>query len=245
MTYSCGIRGKRYHTECQSSTDGTITVRIFEYDAQIAAGNARMEEGNTAFNFPYSALLYLRCPANTPEAVQVSFIVPNGYVSYGIPVVKVPEYTAREILEKELYFLIPFHIFAYEKKLENMNDDPERLEDLLRIYRKFAETLQQKVKEKRLTEYERQVIRDMTVKVADSLAAKWPNVRKGVGDIMGGAILELEVDKILDRGKEEGRSEGIILTLAALVRDGLLDPAEGAKRANMTQEEFERRVNDV
>ena len=81
----------------------------------------------------------------------------------------------------------------------------------------------------------------MTVKVADSLAAKWPNVRKGVWDIMGGAILELEVDKILDRGK----AEGIIFTLAALVRDGLLDLAEGAKRANMTQEEFERRINDI
>ena len=145
--------------------------------------------------------------------------------------------------------MIPFHIFAHENKLENMNDDPEKLEALLRIYKRFAEVLQQKVEEKRLTEYERQVIRDMTVKVADSLAAKWQNVRKGVGDIMGGAILELEVDKILNRGKEEGktegRKEGIILTLAALVRDGLLDPAEGAKRANMTQEEFERRVNDI
>ena len=58
---------------------------------------------------------------------------------------------------------------------------------------------------------------------------------------MGGAILELEADKKLNKGK----SEGIILTLAALVRDGLLDPAEGAKRANMTQEEFERRINNI
>ena len=86
-----GIRDKRYHIECQSSTDGSITVRIFEYDAQIAAENARTEEGNTTFNFPYSALLYLRCPTNTPEAVEVSFRVPNGYVSYEIPVVKIPK----------------------------------------------------------------------------------------------------------------------------------------------------------
>lgn len=81
----------------------------------------------------------------------------------------------------------------------------------------------------------------MTVKVANSLAAKWLNVRKGVENIMGGAILELEADKILDRGK----TEGIIFTLATLVRDGLLDMAEGAKRANMTQEEFERKVNGI
>ena len=30
--------------------------------------------------------------------------------------------------------------------------------------------------------------------------------------------------------------------MISLVRDGLLDLAEGAKRANMTQEEFEQRV---
>ena len=71
---------------------------------------------------------------------------------------------------------------------------------------------------------------------------------------MGGEILELEADKILNRGIDIGRTEGLsigrteglvdgmISTLVTLVRDGLLDPAEGAKRANMTQEEFEQKV---
>ena len=112
------------------------------------------------------------------------------------------------------------------------------------------------------------MICDMTVKVADSLAVKWSNAKKGVEDIMGGEILELEADKILNRGidigkaeghsigKAEGISEGLsigrteglvdgmISTLVALVRDGLLDMVEGAKRANMTQAEFEQRPND-
>ena len=129
--------------------------------------------------------------------------------------------------------------------------------DLLQVYKRLAKVLQQKVKEGRLTEYERQVIRDMTVKVADSLAVKWPNVKKGVENIMGGEILELEVDKILNRGidigrteglsigRTEGLAEGMISALTTLVRDGLLDLAEGAKRANMTQEEFEQKVNNL
>lgn len=124
-----GIGDKRYHAECQSSADGTIMVRIFEYDAQIAAENAETEDGRTTFTFPYSTLLYLRCPANTPETMQVTHRVPNNSVSYEIPIVKVPEYTEDEILKKELYFLIPFHIFAYEKILERVNEDPEKLED--------------------------------------------------------------------------------------------------------------------
>lgn len=243
-----GIRDKRYHAECQSSTDGTIMVRIFEYDAQIAAENPQTEKGRTIFTFPYSVLLYLRCSTNTPGTIQMVFRVPNGSISYEIPIMKVPEYTADEILDKELYFLIPFHIFAYEKELEKINDDFERLEDLLLVYKKFAGVLQQRVKEGKLTEYERQVIRDMTVKVTDSLAAKCDHVKRGVEDIMGGAILELEVDKILNKGidigKVEGKTEGMISALTALVRDGLLDMAEGARRANMSQEEFEQRVKD-
>ena len=245
-----GIRNKRYHAECQSSTDGTITVRIFEYDAQIAAENAHTQEDETTFTFPYSALLYLRCPANTPRTMRITYKVPNGCISYEIPILKVPEYTADEILKKELYFLIPFHIFAYEKELEKINVYPEKLEDLLQVYGRFAGVLQQKVTEGRLIEYERQMIRDMTVKVADSLAVKWSNVKKRVEDIMGGEILELEADKILNRGIDIGRTEGIsigktegiVSSMISLVRDGLLDLAEGAKRANMTQEEFEQRV---
>ena len=252
-----GIGDKRYHAECQSSTDGTIMVRIFEYDAQIAAENAQTEKNETTFTFPYSALLYLRCPANTPRSMRVTHKVPNGGISYEIPILKVPEYAVDEILKKELYFLIPFHIFAYERQLEKINSNDEKLEDLLRVYKRFAKVLQQKVKEGRLSEYGRQVIRDMTVKVTNSLAARWPNVKRGVEGIMGGAILELEVDKILNRGidigkaegriegKAEGRIEGLVEGMIALVRDGLLDLAEGAKRANMATEEFAQKVNDV
>ena len=240
-----GIGDKRYHAECQSSTDGTITVRIFEYDAQIAVENVQTEKDETIFTFPYSALLYLRCPINTPRTMRVTYKVPNGGISYEIPILKVPEYTADEILEKELYFLIPFHIFAYEKELEKINVNDEKLKDLLQVYKRFAEVLQQKVTEGRLTEYERQVIRDMTVKVVSSLAAKWDNIKRGVEDIMGGEILELEVDKILNRGIDIGRTEGLVEGMITLVRDGLLDLAEGAKRANMTKEEFERKVNDM
>ena len=50
----------------------------------------------------------------------------------------------------------------------------------------------------------------------------------------------MEVDKILDRGKAEGRVNSLI----ELFRDGLLDIAEAAKRANMTQEEFQFKADE-
>ena len=66
-----------------------------------------------------------------------------------------------------------FHIIKYKEMKRRFNVHNKKMTlnhvgDLLRAYKKFARVLQQRVKEGRLTKYERQVIRDMTVKVSDS-----------------------------------------------------------------------------
>ena len=48
----------------------------------------------------HSVLLYLRCSIDTPGKIQVSLRVPNGYISYNIPILKVPAYTADKILNR-------------------------------------------------------------------------------------------------------------------------------------------------
>lgn len=40
------------------------------------------------------------------------------------------------------------------------------------------------------------------------IAQKYENVQKGVGDIMGGALIETEARVILNMGRKEGRQEG-------------------------------------
>lgn len=47
---------------------------------------------------------------------------------------------------------------------------------------------------------------------------------------------------ILEIGLEKGVQEGTFLTLAGLVKDGLLSVEEAAKRAQMTAEEFEKKM---
>lgn len=51
-------------------------------------------------------------------------------------------------------------------------------------------------------------------------------------------ILEIGIAK----GREEGTQEGTFLTLAGLVKDGLLSVEEAAKRVQMTVEEFEKKM---
>lgn len=52
------------------------------------------------------------------------------------------------------------------------------------------------------------LILDMTKKVVGNLAGKFEKVKKGIGDIVGGKVLDLEIIRIRNEGKKEGWIEG-------------------------------------
>ena len=106
---------RRYHIECQSTEDGSMIVRMFEYDTQLALENREFTSNILTVQFPDSAIVSLRHTQNTPEHMTVKVLTPGGKVSYTVPVLKVKRYTIHELFEKKLFFLIPFHIFVYEK----------------------------------------------------------------------------------------------------------------------------------
>lgn len=75
----------------------------------------------------------------------IKIITPGGDISYSIPVLKVQRYSIEEIFEKELYFLIPFFIFSYEKSLAEYDSNAEKLQELENIYLKIREQLFKKI----------------------------------------------------------------------------------------------------
>lgn len=58
------------------------------------------------------------------------------------------------------------------------------------------------------------------------------DLEKGVGNVCKG------LEEFREIAREEGREEGIFVTLLQLVRDGLLELSIGAERAGMSVEEF-------
>ncbi len=53
-------------------------------------------------------------------------------MTYRVPIIKAQEYTEKDILEKELYFLIPYYIMRYEhlkddKILKQINQEYQKL----------------------------------------------------------------------------------------------------------------------
>ena len=216
VTDSCfGIRGrslKKYHIECQSTSDDTMLVRMFEYDAQIALDAGEVEGGVLTVRFPASAILYLRCRATTPDVLTVRIELPDGgAAAYDIPAMKAQRYTPEEIFSKGLLFLIPFHIFAHEGRFGRYERDEGLLRDFLSEYAGIRDRLEGLAESGQLTEYVKRTLEEMSGKVLEHIARGHEKVREGVKSIMGGRVLEYEAKTILREGIALGRNEGIAL----------------------------------
>ena len=98
-----------------------VVNEMFEYDTQIALENRELTPDTLTVSFPDSAIISLRHTLHTPDKMNINILTPGGNVSYNIPVLKVRQYSASELFEKHLFFLIPFHIFVYEKTLMKLN----------------------------------------------------------------------------------------------------------------------------
>ena len=120
-------KGKGYHLECQSTKDGTIAIRMYEYDSQIALKNGEMEGGMLTVRFPESAILYLRSDKKTPNYIWMKMETPGGNIQYRIPVMKIKDYTLDMIFDKNLLFILPFYIFTHEKELKKYERNRSKL----------------------------------------------------------------------------------------------------------------------
>ncbi len=240
-----GINNIRYHAECQSTSDGTIVLRMFEYDTQIAIDTAIQGENEVIFTFPYSVIIYLRDYNNIEDRMNIVVKAGGKCISYYIPVVKVPKLALDNIMERDLYFLIPFYLFKYEREFSKYENSKVRLMRLRDDYCKIYSYLRDKTESKKITEFEYQVIRNMINKVAESLADKYEKVKEGVESVMGGAVLEYEAKDILREGITQGITQGEIITLYELVKDRIITLEQAAERIGETPDGFLNKVNEL
>lgn len=204
-----GTVSKSYHLECQSSTDGSMVIRIYEYDSQIALKDSSLTNGVLNVNFPQSAVLYLRHNKNTPDTLTICIHTPGGSVSYNVPALKVKRYSIEEIFQKKLLFLIPFYIFIYEDNFKEIEENKDKLQHLKETYSDITKRLEDLCVAGELDEYTKQTICEMSEKVLGNIAEKYENIKKEVREVMGGQVLEYEAKNILRQGIEQGMIESV------------------------------------
>ena len=202
ITDSCLLIGKKmYHIECQSKDDTTMAIRMIEYDFAIAVENAEKQGRRYRIEFPRSCVLFLRSSGNTPDYLEADVIFPDGKTHvYSIPAIKMADYTKDHIFEKNLLMLLPFYIMRYEKKKHDMRKNLELLQILLDEYDEIRINLEKELTETGKAELYTNLTK-LIVKIADHIFEKEEDIRKGIGDVMGGKVLELESERLKAEGE--------------------------------------------
>ena len=238
ITDSClKIAGKLYHIECQSVDDTTMAIRMIEYDFSIAIENAQKQGRKYRMDFPKSCVLYLRSGKNTPDFLEVDVVFPDGGCHlYRVPAIKVENYTKDKIFEKSLLMLLPFYIMRYEKRGHEMSEDPQLFQELLNEYEVIRSKLEVEITESGRSELFSDLI-GLITRISDHIFRNEEKVRKGIGEIMGGHVLELESEKrarLMAEAKEQaealGREQGMAQGMAQGIAQGM---AQGEERLSV------------
>lgn len=202
-------REVKYQVECQSKPDKSMSIRLFEYSSAIALEDADIYGDELKIDFPRSAVIYLRHNSSTPDNYLISLNTPGGEISWQVPIIKSQVYSIDEIFEKKLYMLIPFYLLVYERELRDIDQNEQRLEALKGQFAMIVGRLGQAVELESITEFQSDVIKEFCRDIINQLAYDCQNVRKVLGNIMGGNIVDKPIFRAFDAGKEAGRIDGI------------------------------------
>ena len=228
---------KKYHIECESSLpDGKITIRLFEYDAQLALDEGEVTEETLTVTFPNTAVLYLRTYKKTPDKMKYVIITPGGTVQYDVPIMKVQTYSLDDIFEKRLLMLIPFYIFSHEKGFPEYNSNEQKLAELKAEYQEILKRLDELEQQGVIGAFDKRTIIELSGDVIKEIAQKYENVQKGVGDIMGGALIETSARRLKNEAENETKKQ----TALKLLKRGKQTVEEIAEDTGLSITEVEQ-----
>ena len=202
------IADKIYHIECQSTSDSKMVLRMIEYDFAISLEDAKMENGIYRMYFPHSCVIYLRGKGRK-DNLTLEIIMPDGQkLKYSLPAVYVEKYTRDTIFQKKLFLLLPYYIMRYEKQKEILDQDEEKLKILLDEYADIQRKLHESLLNQDMEEYYTDMVSFIT-KVSDYIFRDSEKTKKGLEKTMGGEVLELESEKLIRKGRQQGIQQGM------------------------------------
>ena len=208
-----------YHFECQSKKDGSMILRMVEYDFMIALSEMRQNKKEKYLQFPRSCIIYLRSNSNTLKEERLKIRLADGQiVTYKVPVLRLKDYSVEEIFEKNLLILLPYYIINYEKELSKIAKDAQRTQQLIEEYKSIVIRLEKIAKNDDIGFF--RDLAGMMRRIVEYLLRKEPDLKERVSEAMGGKVLRLPSDELRE-AKEAGIAEGLTEAKMSIVENML------------------------
>ncbi len=149
---------------------------------------------------------------------------------------KVQTYSLDKIFEKDLLMLIPFYIFLHENSFPEYNSNEQKLAELKAEYQKILERLDELEQQGVIGAFDKRTIIELSGDVIKEIAQKYENVQKGVGDIMGGALIETSARKLKNEAENETKKN----TALRMLKRGKMTIEEIAEDSGLSVAEVEQ-----
>ena len=133
-------------------------------------------------------------------------------------------YTSSSIFEKNLLMLLPFYIMRYEKTAHDMSEKPELFQEMLNEYEEIRHRLEIESATEKISGMYSDLI-TLMMKISDHIFRNEEKIRKGIGETMGGQVLELASEKAERLAKEAAKEaeERMSILINKLILDGRSD----------------------
>lgn len=136
------INGDGYHLECESKLDQNISIRVQRYNKSIQEKHDREFSSGVVFTKYHRDISHLN--------------IDESYKTF-----EVNKYELKDLVNQELYFVLPFVVLKYYSQLTN--DKPTLSPKVLKADKEFRESLQNLKEGGKLSEDECQDILDFYV----------------------------------------------------------------------------------
>ena len=241
------IAGGYYHVECQSTEDGSILFRLAEYNVRIALDGAKKDGDSIKITLPNSGLIKLRGTTDSEKysEMKIIYLFSEQEIIMPVPVLNVQAYSADDIYDGGLFFLIPYYLIRFENRLRKISDseDPEYVKIYSEI-REFVNRLIKACEDGIISEDNTRRLAELSNLILNHIASRLDtDLKERMAGLMS-HVIELQEDRWLRQGREEGRLEGTKSLLFSLVVDKVLDVADAARRAGESEENFAKELEE-
>jgi len=211
-----------FHIEVQMVNDREMSIRMLKYGYNI--GLAHQEESDAErrriLKFPHQMVIFLDDDPGIPDTVEVRIIFPDGQeVIYRVPTLKIRNYSMTDLVNRELYLLLPFEIFKVRKMFEAANrartDRAEKkdlaTDELLRTAEDLVQEIERLYNEGKLDTPGKDAIISSLGEIYYHMSAKYSLAREinTKVDTMVTSIMEKVRKEGLFEGEKKGRRKGL------------------------------------
>ncbi len=114
-----------YHLEAQIENDTNIVFRVFEYGYMHADRKRIREDGKYILPFPRPVVIYLYYEGNVPDEYTLLLEFNRDkeprIFEYKVPVLKLLDLSTKELNDRKMIILIPFHLLKLRKAIKEGN----------------------------------------------------------------------------------------------------------------------------